>query len=151
MLSERKKKAFHLCSRMGLSSFFFGICERLDVFDICVTGQCSSSLALKPRCPYRLCVRVCTRTGLCLHIRAAKHRHRLKKKPAHKHTHKLAPFLIPIASVMRYILTPTMSVCQVVSLFLSLSFYASTLSHSPSLARPFPPPCSFLSSSLSGL
>lgn len=50
---------------MGLSLFFFGICEQLDVFDICVTGHCSSRLAQKLRCPDQLCVCVCVWHCVC--------------------------------------------------------------------------------------
>jgi len=90
----REKRALacwaHLWSRRGLSLFFFGICEQLDVFDICVTGHhCSSRLAQKLRCPDHLCVCVCVCMGLCLHIRAAKHCHRRKKK---KYTQIHCPF-----------------------------------------------------------
>lgn len=79
---------------MGLSLYFFGICEQLDVFDICVTGHCSSRLTQKLCCPDQLCVCVCM--ALCLHMRAAKHCHWWKKYtqthtftgPFKKNTHR---------------------------------------------------------------
>lgn len=102
---------------MGLSLFFFGICEQLDVFDICVTGHCSSRLAQKLRCPDQLCVCVCVYGIVFAH--QSSQALPLVEKNTQTHT-SIGLFLIPIATVMRYILTPTMSVCQVVSLSLSL-------------------------------
>ncbi len=86
----REKRDFAwglICGVEGVCLFFFfGICEQLDVFDICVTGHhCSSRLAQKLRCPDHLSLCVCVCMGLCLHIRAAKHCHWRKKKNTQIH------------------------------------------------------------------
>jgi len=116
---ERKEHSLRLiCGVEWVCLYVFGICEQLDVFDICVTGHCSSRLTQKLLPRPAVCVCVCM--ALCLHIRAAKHCHWWKKK--YTNTHPLAPFFLNIHRFCHEINFDTnneyVSSCQFISLLL---------------------------------
>ncbi len=143
----REKRALacwaHLWSRRGLSLFFFGICEQLDVFDICVTGHhCSSRLAQKLRCPDHLslcvCVCVCVRAWDCV---CTSEQPSIATGEKKKNTHKSTALFLNTHHFCHEIHFDTNNECVSSCQFISVSsFYASTLPHS----HPFPLHYSFL-------